>query len=353
MQNISGNSKRVKLKEKLSARIISGEFVFGDKFLGLNQLCQEYDVSYVTANKAMKLLEKEGYVQAQNGVGYFVCYVRPDIVTTKKIVNFITGIVPQNHILWQIIDRGRQLFANAGWEVRLLTIPGGDLSSCVPQINSPDAYSVLFFTRINWENFTATFGHVVRRVVVIGQLSGNADVCSIISDEYETIRRCIEYFRSRNRFKTAIVSATYDSELNMLRIAAWRNIMQSYGTSLEVLDTLCCPVDDAQPENETDLIRKNYTNWLRINKKNIDSIIISRSLNCFLEACRDTAVQVPEDIAVLAIARSGKIDGLDIPVLDHNLPGHFQCALEILEQRFKTGHKAPGSWHFVPPGKIF
>ena len=53
MQNISGNSKRIKLKEKLSARIISGEFSFGDKFPGLHQLCKEYDASYVTVNKAM------------------------------------------------------------------------------------------------------------------------------------------------------------------------------------------------------------------------------------------------------------------------------------------------------------
>jgi DNA-binding LacI/PurR family transcriptional regulator len=299
----------------------------------------------------MKLLEKEGYVQAQNGVGYFVCYVSPDIVTTRKVVNFITGLTVTDG-RWQIIEQGKTLFENAGWEVRLMTIPGGDLSSCVPQINSPDAYSVLFFTRINWENFTATFGHVARRVVVIGQLSGNADVCSIISDEYETIRRCIEYFRSRNRFKTAIINAVTGKELDMLRTAAWRSIMTSHGCTLDLLNDLCCNIEDEFLNDDRNLIRQKYTSWLRINKKKIDSVIISWSPDCFLEACQDTAVKVPEDIAVLAIARSSKVGNSDIPILDHNLFGHFQCALEILEERFKTGRKTPAAWHFIPPGKI-
>ena len=351
MSGSGSNIKRVKLKELLAARITCGEFSYGDRFPGLHQLCQQYNTSYVTVSRAMKLLEKEGYVQAQNGVGYFVCYVSPDIVTTRKVVNFITGLTDADS-KWQIIEQGKELFENAGWEVKLLTIPGGDLSSCVPQINSPDAYSVLFFTRINWENFTATFGHVARRVVVIGQLSGNADVCSIISDEYETIRRCIEYFRSRKRFKTAIINAVTGKELDMLRTAAWRSIMTSHGCTLDLLNDLCCNIEDEFLNDDRNLIRQKYTSWLRINKKKIDSVIISWSPDCFLEACQDTAVKVPEDIAVLAIARSSKVGNSDIPILDHNLFGHFQCALEILEERFKTGRKTPAAWHFIPPGKI-
>ena len=142
MSGSGSNIKRVKLKELLAARITGGEFSYGDRFPGLHQLCQQYNTSYVTVSRAMKLLEKEGYVQAQNGVGYFVCYVRPDIVSSQKIVNFITSLsseAPQ----WHIVNEGKRLFEESGWEVRVLTLPRKDFSSCVPMINSPDAYSVL------------------------------------------------------------------------------------------------------------------------------------------------------------------------------------------------------------------
>ena len=61
MKEITENSKRIKLKEQLAARIVNGEFKFGEQFPILNQICTKYNVSYVTANKAMKILVKEGY----------------------------------------------------------------------------------------------------------------------------------------------------------------------------------------------------------------------------------------------------------------------------------------------------
>ena len=83
--------------------------------------------------------------------------------------------------------QGIELFENSGWQVKLLSIPNGDLSSCVSEINFPEAFFLLFFTKLNWENFSATFKHVSQRVLVIGHLSGNLDITSIISDEYETV----------------------------------------------------------------------------------------------------------------------------------------------------------------------
>ena len=144
MKNVSENSKRARLKEQLARRITNGEFSFGDRFPGLHQLCREYDVSYVTVNKAMKLLVKEGYLQAKNGIGYFVCYVPSDIIPPRKVVNFITGLNKHSSD-WDIAMKGKKLFESAGWNVKMLTVPLGDLSSCVPEINSPDAYSVVFF----------------------------------------------------------------------------------------------------------------------------------------------------------------------------------------------------------------
>ena len=351
MQNISGNSKRIKLKEKLSARIVSGEFVFGDKFPGLNQICQEYDVSYVTANKAMKLLVKEGYILAKNGVGYFVCYVRSGIIPPRKVVNFITGLNPGSPV-WETVMQGKELFEAEGWHVKLMTVPEGDLSSCVSDINSPEAYSVLFFTKLNWENFSATFGHVAQRVVVIGHLSGNPDITSIISDEYETVRRCIGYFRERKHYRTALVSISPRKELDMLRIAAWRSIMMSNGADLVELDSHCLLFEPSQLCSES-AIRKAYSEWIKKNKGKFDSVIDPFSPQLLKELCSENGLKVPEDIAIIRIARSQKNFSDGIPTLDNNLFKHFQFARNILEERFKTGKKAPGAWIFCPPGEVF
>ena len=351
MKNITVNSKRVKLKEKLAARIVSGEFAFGDRFPGMHQLCREYDASYVTVNKAMRLLVNEGYIQAKNGVGYFVCYVQPDIIPPRKVVNFITGL-HKNSSNWSVVQEGKELFEKAGWYVKLLTIPNGDISSCVTDINSPDAYSVLFFTRLNWENFTATFGHVTQRVLVLGHLSGNADITSIISDEYETVRRCIEYFREQKRFRTGLISAVPNKELDMLRIAAWRSIMLANGADLKDLDRNCFVFQASQLKNDV-TIRKAYSEWLRKNKDNIDSIIDPFSPVSLAEVCMENGLNVPEDISIMCIARCKPVKSeIPVPTLENNLLLHFHFALNVLEERFRTGVKLPGAWIFCPPGNF-
>lgn len=85
MIQISENIKRTRIKEELARRIVNGEFSFGERFPGLHDLSREYSVSYVTVSKAVKLLESEGYLRCQKGIGHFVCYVKPDQVTTKKL----------------------------------------------------------------------------------------------------------------------------------------------------------------------------------------------------------------------------------------------------------------------------
>lgn len=352
MKTIAKNSKCVKLKALLVKRIVSGEFSFGERFIGLHQLCKDYDISYVTANKAMKLLVKDGYLQAKNGVGYFVCYVKPDIIPPRKIVNFITGLSDKSS-LWDIVMHGKELFEEDGWHVNLIAGISNDISSCVSAINSPEAYSVLFFTRLNWENFIASFNHVAQRVIVIGTLSGNADITSIISDEYETVLRCIEYFRKNNRKKTGIITMAPAKEPDMLRVAAWHSIMHSYGADFKELDQNLLILNNLQTISYEEL-KKLFVNWLKENGKNIDSVIVPYASSIFFETCNECGYKIPEDIAVICVACSKTAESSEIlPILDNNFFEHFKFALKILNERFKTGQKRHSSWIFCPPGKLY
>lgn len=345
------NIKRVKLKEKLAERIMSGEFAFGERFPGLHQICKEYGTSYVTVNKAMKMLVSEGYLQAKNGVGYFVCYVKSNIVPPCKIVNFITGL-KEDSPLWKIIVQGKELFENAGWKVNSFHVPNGDLSTCVPIINSPDAFSLLFFVQPDWKQFTATSQHVAQRVIVIGRLSGNADITSIISDEYETIRRCLEYFRKQNHTRTGIVSNNPGKDVDMLRIAAWRSLMFSHGADIRDFYHHCLAFEKSQMTDNAS-IRNVYSEWIRQNKGKIDSVIDPFAPQILADVCREQGLRIPEDIAIICIAKEYPIDPAGIiPTLDNNLYQHFQFAFSIMEERYKTGQNPAGSWIFCPPGNF-
>lgn len=353
MIQISENIKRTRVKEELAKRIVNGEFAFGERFPGLHEISREYEVSYVTASKAVKLLEEEGYLRGQDGIGRFVCYVRPDQVTTEKNVNII--VAPDFYASYPgAFSAGEKLFRENGWNVNLMQIDPGELYSLVPHINSPDAYSILCAFNVNWERFAATFGHVVKRVIVLGKLSGNPEITSIVADEYETIRLCMRHFAEMGRKRIALICARPSGELELLRIAAWRTGVLQAGMSPEWARRHCLSLDLETNSDAPERIFKVCQEWLRDPLRDVDGIILPCTCKEFLAACAAQNVTVPDQLPAIYIGQPEIYASLypQLAILDNNFYGHFQCALEILEDRFRSGKTSPGSWYFCQPERI-
>ena len=204
---------------------------------------------------------------------------------------------------------------------------------------------------VNWERFSATFSHLVNRTVVLGRLSGNPAITSIVCDEYETVRLCMDRFAARGLKRVALVTALPQSELESMRIAAWRNRVLGSGLSMEWMRRHLISLDlENQPE-ESGRIIALYRQWLKDNRKDTDAVIVPGYLNLFLAACREENVDFPNKLAVIFIGlQTDLFPGVEY--LDNNFPGHFEYALDILEDRFHSDRITPGSWYLCPPRGI-
>jgi GntR family transcriptional regulator len=60
------------VNKELRDLIASGQYAVGDKFLTERMICERYDVSRATANKALSNLVSEGVLRFKKGVGTFV-----------------------------------------------------------------------------------------------------------------------------------------------------------------------------------------------------------------------------------------------------------------------------------------
>ena len=72
MGNIIKDPIYQQLNRILRELIASGEFKTGDQFLTERKICEKYDVSRATANKALSNLVSEGILEFKKGVGTFV-----------------------------------------------------------------------------------------------------------------------------------------------------------------------------------------------------------------------------------------------------------------------------------------
>ena len=76
------------LRQILKELITSDEFGVGDKFLTERQISERFDVSRVTANKALASMVAEGVLSFRKGLGTFVRDAAPDSRTPNVATSF-------------------------------------------------------------------------------------------------------------------------------------------------------------------------------------------------------------------------------------------------------------------------
>ncbi len=108
------------LNTQLRLLIGSAECPLGSKFLTERQICQRYEVSRATANKALSNLVSEGLLEFRKGVGTFV-RGRPLDYNLRALVSFV--------------DKARAAGKQPGTEVlQFQTVRAEDVLDDVPQL---------------------------------------------------------------------------------------------------------------------------------------------------------------------------------------------------------------------------
>ena len=82
-----------KLKKEILNRIKHRNFKQGDRILPLRKLCLEYNVSHITAEKAIGELVHEGILYKRQGMGTFVVGRKNDLSVKST---FVVGLAIYN-----------------------------------------------------------------------------------------------------------------------------------------------------------------------------------------------------------------------------------------------------------------
>ncbi len=348
-------AKRQELVNCLKEKIRTGVYRYGEKLPAVKDLTGELSASYVTVNRALKLLESEGYIECRHGVGNFVRCLMETPPPRRKLVNLICPadvFELRMELVVRFVEYGRELFERAGWEVRVCPARG-NLSAARDAINDPDAYSVIFGFRPYWENFTASIEHVRSRVVLIGERSETDGIACITSDETQSIRLALEHLETQNVRKVGLVCANLKSQLEMLRAAAWRSLLIEKGLPFEWCRDNCFDLvlpEMAPPEKYVRSLFETLRRDGRLAK--LEGIIIpdDEVAAQWIGVLLDHGMHVPEDMAVVSIGNTAisRLFRPQITSVDHNFDGHLTTALAILESRV-TGHGDQGLFHLCQP----
>lgn len=119
------------LNKLLRELILEGEFITGDHFLTERKICERFEVSRATANKALSNLVSEGILEFKKGVGTFVA---------DRFIDFdIRSLISFNDITR---ETGKKPSTNV---LNFKKIPGKDIDKKIQKELGIDPDAVLYF----------------------------------------------------------------------------------------------------------------------------------------------------------------------------------------------------------------
>lgn len=333
--------KSNQLAEALRQKIVSGEYPQGSRLPTCRELASQYSVSYVTAHKAMAWLEKNGYITMREHCGTTVTYIQAAPRPTRKLVNLLT-VDSELPAAQDFLELGKELFSQAGWEVRSFQMDDGDFlpDEALQAVNSPDAYSVFFELRSSFQNTLASLDHFYERSIYLGEYLTDQRLTCVTSDDPANVRSVLEHFRSLGRSRTAIFCYGMLNKGNNLRVSTWRGEMMAHGASFQWCTEHIFYCEPSYDYEKTEWIRDSFRQLLNSGRlAEIDSIFIpiERHAVLFEELCAENGIRIPEDIAIVTQGLDPCIHTANPPLsyIDNHLKYHLRMVLDILDARLK------------------
>ncbi len=355
MEKIPEPTRRFEVAELMKQRIAAGNYRYGDRLPSGKELSSQLDASYVTVNRALKLLEDEGYVECRRGVGYFINFRQPEALPEHRIVNLIRPKVAHDRdsISRQpFVELAFELFGAAGWEVRDCPV-ADNLANGRALINDPETFSLIVGFRPYWRNFTASIEHVRKRVVLLGERSDTDGIACVTSDETQSIRLILDHLAEQGRSRAALVCANLNSSLEMQRQATWRSLTLERGVDFKWTRDYCFDLALPAMSPTEGVIRDLVARLVTPDRiGHFDAVILpdDEMAAHLIGQVMDLGFRVPEDFAVVSIGNTAitRMFRPQISSIDSNPRGHMTIALSILESR-AAGHSDNGLYYLCQP----
>ena len=345
--------KRNRIHDVLVSEIHSGAYAYGDSFPGVKALMARFSSSYVTACRVLRSLANEGYLLCRSrSEGYTVCYIDAQEACSAKKLNIVTEST-RTRFVRELLGEAEILFGRSGWEIRRyeMGVPTR-IERLLEILNEPNTYSIIVGINVPWQRFIATLKHLEKRVLVIGRISHNDNISTVVCDEQESVKRILDYLFSSGRSRPMLFLHDPGSELENIRAAAWRKYLLRRGLDFDWIEEHIIPFEKPVFIRDQDSF---FENVLVRHGCEIDSVVIPLNILNFIHAARNLGILIPRDILPITIGLIGEKAAYTenaISYLDNNPAGHLFLAHRILEYRHRFGTRECGYWFFCPPGRV-
>lgn len=329
-QNSSNKPKYETIMEDLLARIHNNDFSYDAVFCTEKQLSDLYDVSRITAKRAITDLEQRGILYRKRGVGSFVARnalnalntgTRP--ATDSKMVSFLLPFDITKGNLFQTIEVVNTALSTNGYFMSLYI---SDTSSSKERANiklllSQNISGLIYYPMRDKINLSLLNEFVFAGipVVVIDKSTDCPYIHNVVCDNYEGGRLLTEHLiglghRSIAFFTTAPIDET-SSVRN--RFAGYLNQMHASGIPLTPNHLIHFPHEIQEADALSDELTPFQSTIRQIYSMGVTAVIAEndRVAQFIHMACGSLGLRIPEDISLCGFDNTEASQDLNITTI--------------------------------------
>ena len=347
--------KHLQVRESLTAAIRAGEFASGEQLPSERDLATRYEVSYMTARRAITEMVEADLLERRPNKGTFVRAQSPRRLAAVT-VNLIYPL-NQSSSVEQFLQSAIAGIEKRGWYYHLVNLQTGRERAGVRALEHGEP-AIIMTSGLQEDSplYRAVIEGQGRTVTIGSQLVGH-DVPSVMADDVQAMRLSMECLREAGHESIGFITTNPRHPIEQSRIATWKLCCAPTMTPAQTERRLLALTDLKRQSgvSTTHLIYQALCDRLADPRLDVTALVCSgdRTTVATLAACRTHGYDVPARMSVVTIGDSSMMEFYNPPLtcVDVHVARHVEVALEIIEATL-NGTPPSQLLHIVSPTLI-
>ena len=352
--------KHLSLRNAILDGIRKGEFAAGGRLPSERDLAERYDVSYMTARRAVETMVDDDVLERRGRSGTFVRASESE----QNALRTIHLLCPawDNSIARSFLYYGSQYLTEQEWNPVITYLRPGDETEAARVIESGAPVIMLPHGDAIKPSLLKALQGASDRAVVLARRLDHLGIPSVLADDAHAVRMGVAHLREQGHWNIGLVIDHTDDPIQRVQVATWHSALavETAGATeaqpTMVHDNLLVKVELPYFGNLAACAYETVCAYLASPASSGVTALLCIGEEIALAtvgACRDSAQPTPEKISVVQVGHSRLMGLITPPVtsVELSIAQHVGIAFEMLRQRME-GAVNPPLLRFVEPKLI-
>ena len=342
--------KHKSVRAALTESIRRGEYKPGDRIPAERDLAEMYNVSYMTARRAVTEMVEVDLLRRRPREGTFVPPRSVKRLATQTVHLVCPGL--GSSIIRTFLELGGQKAEARGWRTEVIQLHHAQVRPVVRALEGDDLL-IMLPTGPELEGpLVEALQKAQGRAVLLGNRLDHLGVPSVLADDKVGITLAMEHLRSHGHREIAIVSAHPDHNIDRVQIAAWKAASPA-AWDADHLARRTIVIETPRHENRDDHVYATIRDYLAHDGGQTTALLclLDTMVLPALAACRDAGRAAPEKMSLIAAGNNSTLAYAYPPVtcIDVHMEEHLDVALGVFDKVLAGQLEDADLLHLVKP----